>query len=100
MNPSLRRMLFAALFLLLPLTACEKSDTARPKASVLRGQVKLSLEHQRTLKETAALYLIARISQSGAAMPRTPGDIEGFPAQPFVPVGTENVEIELTQIRR
>jgi hypothetical protein len=133
---------------LLALTACDPSGYTRAKPAVIRGQLKLSPELQRTLKETATLYLIARrpgeitgppfavkrfgpplkfpvdfslsvaglmlpgqkfegglaltarVSQSGAARPILAGDIEGFPAESFVPVGADHVEVELNQVRK
>jgi hypothetical protein len=44
--------------------------------------------------------VMARVSQSGAATPVAAGDIEGFAAESYVPVGAEDVEIELNQVRK
>ena len=44
--------------------------------------------------------LMARVSQSGIATPVGEGDIEGFAAASYVPVGAEDVQIELDQVRK
>jgi hypothetical protein len=137
------------------LTLCALATLAAPKIAAvaaatpaIQGQARLSVEHQKTLKETATLYVIARkpgepvgpplavkriapplkfpvdfsisasdvmmpgqkfegnialtarVSQSGSAMPISPGDIEGAPAARFVPIGTQGVVIELNRVRR
>jgi hypothetical protein len=127
------------------LGGCHSADHAEQSIS---GQAQLSVELQRTLKPTAALYVIARrpgaltgpplvvkrfappllfplsfslsgadlmmpgqafegnltlmarVSQSGAATPIRDGDIEGFAAASYVPVGTQEIYIELNQVRK
>lgn len=144
-KPLAAAVLFASMASFSLLSAsCEKKGAA----GKLSGQVTLSVELQKTLQDSAALYVIARrpgepsgpplavkrfagplkfpvdftltasdvmlqglsfdgnvavsarVSQSGAAMPVNPGDIEGFAQAPFVPVGTSGVEVALTQVRR
>lgn len=134
-------IVFTALLSLL-VSGCESKDQA------VHGKIQLSLELQKQLKPTAALYLIARrpgeitgpplavvkfgqpllfpvdfslsakdmmmpgqtfegnlvimarVSQSGAAIPVNAGDVEGFMSAPYVPVGAKDVEIQLDQVRK